>query len=390
MPISNVHEEHDPGFNLARYARILSPEEYETMKDEIANVGPEETSVRELIESRGYPEDAARQAVMDLVLDGRLQPTPGGLNITDPADAYFEPLEIEASWYGTMSMGAGGMETEGESEEQVRADLTRMFADEMGYSEEEARPIVDREAEVRQGSRRRQAGAEYKGFVIEPDPKGGFYITQDGLTVSQFIEDEAEARRLIDAVVADNAKYSARVEHMAGDGDEFERMGEEAFNAGKPRIPARDNTIMNNPALQNAPVGAINDALDSWLRGWDEANLAAPVEGWSEEENGEFQRRRRGEGSKRVVAAEDFNAWFDRFLEEKQLPYASWELAGTDGTSHHIDSEVVIEAIKNAPPNEQAGIKDEIVKIDFANGDVNDYLKHLAQALVQNFGDSGF
>jgi len=81
----------------------------------------------------------------------------------------------------------------------------------------------------------------------------------------------------------------------------------------------------------------------------------------------------------------NFGKWFDTFLEEKDLPHASWDLTSPDGTLHCIDSDVVVEQIKHAPTKEKAGIKDMLVKIDFVNGDVNDYFKHLAQALVNNY-----
>jgi len=81
-----------------------------------------------------------------------------------------------------------------------------------------------------------------------------------------------------------------------------------------------------------------------------------------------------------------FDKWFETFLEEKDIPFASWEIEAADGTVHFIDNEVVIEAIKGAPANEKAGIKDVLVKIDFANGDVNHFFHHLAKGLVANFG----
>lgn len=70
------------------------------------------------------------------------------------------------------------------------------------------------------------------------------------------------------------------------------------------------------------------------------------------------------------------------FFEEKQLPEMNWELTATDGTAHFISSAVVIEAISGAPKNEQEAIANVIRRIDFYNGDVNDYLKHLAGALI--------
>ena len=74
--------------------------------------------------------------------------------------------------------------------------------------------------------------------------------------------------------------------------------------------------------------------------------------------------------------------YFDRFFREKNLPVCSWEIMDGD-TVHFINSDVVIEAIKGAPQHEQAAIKKMLIRIDFANGDVLDYLKHLATALVK-------
>lgn len=77
-----------------------------------------------------------------------------------------------------------------------------------------------------------------------------------------------------------------------------------------------------------------------------------------------------------------FNNWFQAFLEEKDLPYASWELTDNEGVTNFIDSDVVIESIKNTSTTEQSKIKDILVKIDFMNGDVNHFFQHLASALV--------
>lgn len=80
----------------------------------------------------------------------------------------------------------------------------------------------------------------------------------------------------------------------------------------------------------------------------------------------------------------NFNKWFETFLNEKDLPYQSWEIEH-DGQTHYIDSDVVVEAVKGAPAHEQASIKNTIVKIDFMNGDVNHFFRHLAGALVANY-----
>ena len=77
--------------------------------------------------------------------------------------------------------------------------------------------------------------------------------------------------------------------------------------------------------------------------------------------------------------------YFDRFFREKDLPVKSWDLVDSQGVMHFISSEVVIEAIKDAPPIEQAAICATLTKIDFLNGDVMDYLHHLAKGLVENW-----
>jgi len=70
------------------------------------------------------------------------------------------------------------------------------------------------------------------------------------------------------------------------------------------------------------------------------------------------------------------------FFAEKNLPYIEWEIVAEDGMSHFISNVIVIEHIETAPVIEQNKIADVIRKIDFHNGDVNDYLRHLAGALV--------
>jgi len=46
---------------------------------------------------------------------------------------------------------------------------------------------------------------------------------------------------------------------------------------------------------------------------------------------------------------------------------------------------VVMEHIMIASDAEKAQIKNILVKIDFANGDVNHFFEHLAHGLVANF-----
>jgi hypothetical protein len=78
----------------------------------------------------------------------------------------------------------------------------------------------------------------------------------------------------------------------------------------------------------------------------------------------------------------NFAQWLDTLVEEKGIdPEMLIEVEGPSGTNI-MPLEVVLDAMKATTPGEQAAIKNMIVRIDFANGDVVDYLKHLAQAIA--------
>ena len=76
--------------------------------------------------------------------------------------------------------------------------------------------------------------------------------------------------------------------------------------------------------------------------------------------------------------------YLETFFEEKNLPLKNWDIIGKDGEWNNISNEVVIEYILKAPEYEQKKIANKIRKIDFYNGDVNDFLKHLAKGIVMN------
>jgi hypothetical protein len=65
-----------------------------------------------------------------------------------------------------------------------------------------------------------------------------------------------------------------------------EDMGREAFRGGKRRVPATDKEVME---LVRANKGRSGLILESWVAGWDKANIAAPVPGWTEQENRKYQ-----------------------------------------------------------------------------------------------------
>ena len=49
---------------------------------------------------------------------------------------------------------------------------------------------------------------------------------------------------------------------------------------------------------------------------------------------------------------------------------------------NHMTYQNVVDAIAHAPKHEQEAIKRNLVRIDFNNGDVFDYFRHLAQAIA--------
>ena len=76
------------------------------------------------------------------------------------------------------------------------------------------------------------------------------------------------------------------------------------------------------------------------------------------------------------------NSYFYRFFKEKDIPEVMFEFTTPSGEFTIMPNEVVIEHIAIAPAHEQEGIKATLRNLDFANADINDYLKHLAMALA--------
>ena len=77
-----------------------------------------------------------------------------------------------------------------------------------------------------------------------------------------------------------------------------------------------------------------------------------------------------------------FNNWIDTFIEEKELDLSTeFEYEG-EQCLNIIDLHSIINTIKNTSQFEQLKIKNMIVKIDFKNGNVLDFFKHLGNALV--------
>ena len=78
------------------------------------------------------------------------------------------------------------------------------------------------------------------------------------------------------------------------------------------------------------------------------------------------------------------NNFFTTFFNEKNLDSQYYTVNSPNGTPNIIPSTVVIDAIKNTQGEEAAKIKDMLIKIDFLNGNIHNYLQHLAQALTKD------
>jgi hypothetical protein len=78
-----------------------------------------------------------------------------------------------------------------------------------------------------------------------------------------------------------------------------------------------------------------------------------------------------------------FATWFNTFNSEKGIdPETNIEVEGPSGTNF-MTLRNVFDAVLQTSSSEQYRIKGMIVKIDFSNGNVVDYYKHLAKAIAQ-------
>ena len=84
----------------------------------------------------------------------------------------------------------------------------------------------------------------------------------------------------------------------------------------------------------------------------------------------------------------DSKAYLKRFFEEKEIPNVQYEIEDKNGFVHLFDNEVVIDRILNTSTQEQNQIANVIRKIDFQNGDINHFLKYMANALVLQWSKS--
>ena len=79
-----------------------------------------------------------------------------------------------------------------------------------------------------------------------------------------------------------------------------------------------------------------------------------------------------------------FNKWLDTLVEEKGLDTEmTFEVHGQEWGWNLIPLGAVVEYLKHCDPGTKAAFKTKAVQIDFANGDLVPFFKHLAKALAQ-------
>ena len=75
-------------------------------------------------------------------------------------------------------------------------------------------------------------------------------------------------------------------------------------------------------------------------------------------------------------------SYFERFFEEKNLDKQDYKVM-VNGTEHKISSDYIISIVKQTKGNEAKQIENVLTKIDFHNGDVHHFLKHLAEGYLK-------
>ena len=77
-----------------------------------------------------------------------------------------------------------------------------------------------------------------------------------------------------------------------------------------------------------------------------------------------------------------FNEWLDTLIDEKGIDKEEEITVEGESGTNFMTVETVVEAIKATGTQEQGKIKDTLVMIDFKNGDIVHFFRHLAKAIA--------
>ena len=78
----------------------------------------------------------------------------------------------------------------------------------------------------------------------------------------------------------------------------------------------------------------------------------------------------------------NFNKWLDTFLTEKDVNLDGTFEFNNENGFNLMTYAVVVEYVKNTTKENQVKVKNTLVKIDFLNGDVLDFLKFLGKGIA--------
>lgn len=78
-------------------------------------------------------------------------------------------------------------------------------------------------------------------------------------------------------------------------------------------------------------------------------------------------------------------SYLDMFFKEKRIPSKVFEVTDSQGITHSIPNQVVIDMIKQTRGRERSSIEATLRKIDYGNGDVNHFLAFLAKGLAESY-----
>lgn len=86
-----------------------------------------------------------------------------------------------------------------------------------------------------------------------------------------------------------------------------------------------------------------------------------------------------------LTGKNEHHTYLKRFFgeTEKVDHESTFEITDRQGTWHLMPYGIVIEGIMAAPACEQAAIAATIRRIDFCNGDICDFLRHLGRGLIE-------
>lgn len=79
----------------------------------------------------------------------------------------------------------------------------------------------------------------------------------------------------------------------------------------------------------------------------------------------------------------DFQTWLTTMLTEKGIDVETFAFEfEIDGWDHYMPIAVVIEYLSNLPARARAQFKLKMVALDFANGDVLDFVEYVARGIA--------